>query len=241
MSLQGVSALVFDLIGTTTDWHTPVAAALKAHASIHPALAASTIDWDALAHEWRRDFFVYVAGLAKQGEEKPISEVYQVTLDALMQRHGITDWDAAEQKDLIKSWAMMQAWKDTVPGLDALRRKFAIAVLSNGSSRTLIDSNKRNGMIFDLILTSNIVGHYKPNPEMYQAVQGALQYEPGEIAMVAAHVYDLDAAATQGFRTIYIMRHTEDVGVDPKTFDKYDLVINEGGISELARRLGALE
>jgi len=52
-------------------------------------------------------------------------------------------------------------------------------------------------MIFDIILTSNIVGHYKPNPQMYDAARGALQYEPREIAMVAAHEYDLDAAAKQ--------------------------------------------
>jgi len=237
--LPNVRALVFDLIGTTTDWHTPVATALKAHATAYPKLASR--DWNAFAHEWRGDFFKFVAGLAKQGKEKPINEVYQSTLDALMSRERITEWDEAEQKDLIKSWAMMEAWRDTVPGLTALRNKFAIAVLSNGSSRTVIDSNKRNNMIFDVILTSNIVGHYKPNPQMYEAAQGALQYEPSEIAMVAAHAYDLDAAATHGFRTIYIMRHTEDIDLDPSTFQKYDLVINEGGLSELARRLGALE
>jgi len=97
-----------------------------------------------------------------RGVEKPIEEVYLVTLDSLLQHGEMSEWGTDIKKDLIRSWGMMEgefkslawnlmqlrpmtsymrpAWKDTVPGLEALRSKYAIAVLSNGSSRTIIDS-----------------------------------------------------------------------------------------------------
>lgn len=40
-----------------------------------------------------------------------------------------------------------------------------------------------------------------------------------------------------GMKTIYIERATEDMDVDLSAH-KFDLVINEGGLVELARRLG---
>lgn len=49
-------------------------------------------------------------------------------------------------------------------------------------------------MSWDLLLTSDILGLYKPNPQTYKAVLSALGLRPDECAMVAAHVYDLNAA-----------------------------------------------
>lgn len=128
----------------------------------------------------------------------------------------------------------------------------------------------RNNVQMDAILTSDVIGTFKPNPSVYQTALRALQCEgmPSQVAMVAAHAYDLEAAAKlcaftparspflrwccslytilplcgiwRGFKTIYIVRHTEDVGLDPALLDKFDLVIREGGIGELARRLGAV-
>jgi len=128
----------------------------------------------------------------------------------------------------------------------------------------------------DAILTSDVIGTFKPNPSVYQTALRALQASPNEIAMVAAHAYDLEAAKKEwvqlvicselervgwcaayefndwlalwscadllryrGYKTIYIMRHTEDVGLDPERLKAFDLVIREGGLGELARRLGA--
>lgn len=120
----------------------------------------------------------------------------------------------------------------------------------------------------DAILTSDVIGAFKPNPSVYRTALKALQCEESseQVAMVAAHAYDLEAAAKllsvhccdlpvsahrnlmkilcrtryRGFKTIYIVRDTEDVGLDPARFEKFDLVIREGGIAELARRLEAV-
>lgn len=45
---------------------------------------------------------------------------------------------------------------------------------------------------------------------------------------------------TSGMRTIYIRRATEDMDINDEKLHSYgfDLIVNEGGLIELARRLG---
>lgn len=52
-------------------------------------------------------------------------------------------------------------------------------------------------MQWDMFFASDIVGAYKPSPKMYQTAIKALNLDPSECAMVAAHAYDLKAAASQ--------------------------------------------
>lgn len=66
--------------------------------------------------------------------------------------------------------------------------------LTNGTTIVTINTNRRTGMEFDGIINSDIVGAYKPNPKMYQTAMKALGVGGVEVAMVAAHAYDLEAA-----------------------------------------------
>ncbi|CAE6339238.1 unnamed protein product [Rhizoctonia solani] len=135
----------------------------------------------------------------------------------------------------------MVPFEDTVAGVDLLRQNLAVIGLSNGSAPALVRMCKSAGLAFDLLLTSDLIGTYKPSPRMYAAAIAALGLKPEQVAMVAAHEWDLAAAHKEGLRTIYIQRWTEDRGVDREALrDKFDLYINEGGIVELARRFGAV-
>jgi 2-haloacid dehalogenase len=97
---------------------------------------------------------------------------------------------------------------------------------------------------------------------MYTTTLHALDLKPEEVAMVAAHEWDLGAAREvcvlgpssedispcslmyhehSGMKTIYIERWTEDRSVNRDVLrDEFDLYINEGGVIELARRFGAV-
>jgi FMN phosphatase YigB (HAD superfamily) len=64
-----------------------------------------------------------------------------------------------------------------------------------------------------------------------------LSVKPENAAMVAAHIYDLRAAAQVGMKTVYVRRSTEDVGVMDSVRiredgGEVDLVVN--GLDELA-------
>lgn len=52
-------------------------------------------------------------------------------------------------------------------------------------------------MEWDMFFASDIVGAYKPSAKNYQTAIKALMLTPPECIMVAAHAYDLEAAASQ--------------------------------------------
>ena len=85
---------------------------------------------------------------------------------------------------------------------------------------TLFSSSHRHSTRLNTVVHSN--------PKVYA---GALHYLelPGEkCAMVAAHLWDLEAAAKHGMKTVYVPRPTDDVNVRDKVKSKA-----EGGTVDL--------
>ncbi|KZT57413.1 HAD-like protein [Calocera cornea HHB12733] len=246
-TLRPVRALFFDLLGTTLNWHTNVVLSLQSHASHTPALSSRNppIDWSRFAHEWRSSFFKVTSSLPASSAEQPLMtqlEVYMKALEMVCEKYGIglDVWGKEEREDIYKGWWKMEAWPDTKAGVELLKTKYVCVGLTNGSAAYLIHTNKQTGVSYDLLLTSNIVGAYKPQPRVYQKAMSAVDLKPEECAMIASHVSDLEAAKKQGMRSIYIHRATEDLDVDVSKYE-FDVVIGEGGLVELARRLGVDE
>ncbi|KAG9010532.1 hypothetical protein FRB90_007777 [Tulasnella sp. 427] len=205
--LRSVKALAFDIIGTCTDWHSVVSACLRTHApgSSIPSTSspsasdtASTVDtWASdFAHNWRSSFFNFLFDLSERQQMMSGADVYRITLKQTMEKFqvGEDEWSEEVINDLVKSWETASAWNDTAPGLRLLRKKFILLGLTNGVTIVTINTNRRTGMEFDAILNSDIIGAYKPNPKIYQTALKALAAGDGEVAMVAAHAYDLEAA-----------------------------------------------
>ncbi|CAE6445034.1 unnamed protein product [Rhizoctonia solani] len=238
-SLRNVRALVFDLFGTCLDWHTPLLSSLK---TAHPEVSED--DWSGFAFAWRTAFLVQTTTEGRRDTFRPANELYSDGLDDVLKGAGkagevASKWSDEQRASASAVWSRMIPFKDTVAGVDLLRQKLTIIGLSNGSAPALVPMCKSAGLAFDLLLTSDLIGTYKPSPKMYAAAITALGLKADEVAMVAAHEWDLGAARKEGLRTIYIERWTEDRGVDRNTLrDQFDLYINEGGIVELARRFG---
>lgn len=82
------------------------------------------------------------------------------------------------------------------------------------------------------------------DPKVYLGCLHHLSVAPERCAMVAAHIYDLRAAAKHGLRTVYVRRPTEDVAnrlresVKPKSEGgEVDVVVDT--LEELAELMGA--
>lgn len=56
---------------------------------------------------------------------------------------------------------------------------------------------KRAGIPWNLILSAELSGHYKPDEEAYLTAVDYLGLQPAEVMMVAAHERDLMRAARQ--------------------------------------------
>ncbi|CCO32983.1 2-haloacid dehalogenase [Rhizoctonia solani AG-1 IB] len=236
-SLVGVKALVFDVFGTVFDWHTNVTKTLAAHARPESSLTHS--QWALFAHKWRQGIFVYRHAAVERGKYFSPETIYLRTLEQLVNTEDVNEgWDEAKMKLVCEAWKEQTPWEDTLAGMESLKAKFIVAALSNGSAKDLITMNRASGVNWDYILTSDLINAMKPSPESYKTAIRLLGLKPEEIAMVAAHEYDLEAAKSHGMKTVYIDRETEDTLVDKSTLKgRFDLFIGSGGLQQLAKQL----
>jgi len=104
----------------------------------------------------------------------------------------------------------------------------------------VIDVSRRNGFVWDAIISCEMIGVYKTRPESYLTAARWLQLDPSEIMMVACHNFDLNAARESGYHSAFVRRPDEwgpGGPPDPAPNPAHDLVVD--GFDELATRLGA--
>ena len=228
-----VRALVFDVFGTVVDWRGGVAREAR-------RLLGDGVDAFALADDWRGRYAPSMDRV-RRGELPwtPLDELHRASLDELLPEFGLAGTDAAIRAELVLAWHRLDPWPDAVPGLTRLARGRVVAPLSNGNIALIVDMAKRAGLPWDVVLGAEVVRHYKPDPEVYDAAPQLLALRPDQVMMVAAHVEDLVAARARGLRTAYVHRPGEFGGrVTPPATDP-DADLSVTSFTELADRLGA--
>lgn len=201
-----VKALVFDVFGTVVDWRGSVIRELEALGR-EKGIAA---DWRAFADDWRGGY--QPAMQRVRSGELPwtrIDDLHRLILDGLLAKYGVSGLSEAETSHLNRAWHRLDPWPDAVGGLNRLKRRFIIGTLSNGNVALLVDLAKHGGLPWDVVLSAELVQHYKPDPEAYRLPPTILGLLPAEVMLVAAHPRDLAAAATQGLKTGYVPRPLE--------------------------------
>jgi len=204
--MNEIKALLFDVFGTLVDWRTSIAREAR---TILSPLGASP-DWEDFADAWRAQY--QPAMDAVRSGRLPFSTLdvlHRRNLDAILSGFGLGQLDEATRTNLNLAWHRLDAWPDTTAGLAQLRTKFLIAPCSNGNISIMVDLARRNGFQWDAILGAEIARDYKPQPVVYLSSAAAFDCRPEETMMVAAHSYDLAAAAALGFRTAFIARPDE--------------------------------
>lgn len=200
-----VKALFFDVFGTLIDWRNGIARESEKVLAKH----GYKLDWLAFADAWRNE---YQPGM----EEVRAGRIPFSRLD-ILHRHNLNrilprfDIKADEQTltNLNLAWHRIDAWPDVPAGLARLRKKFWLAPVSNGNISLMVDLARKNSLPWDAILGAEVAGDYKPKPRVYLASCEAFSLAPSECMMVAAHSYDLKAAADLGLKTAHIARPNE--------------------------------
>ena len=230
-----VKALLFDVQGTATDFHSTVCdEAQRISAGRHPG-----VDWPDVVRRWRSGYFaVLEAAQSLHSGWVSVHSVYRHALDTVLDDCGIRFSDA-EREELTLAWRRLKPWPDVVPGLTRLKSAYTLATLSNADVSAVIDISKRAGLPWDAVFAAEMAGVFKPDPAIYRMAATYLGLDPGEIMMVASHKYDIRAAGRLGFRTAFIARPME-FGVDGEAdvaySDEFDL--NAADFLDLAEQLG---
>jgi 2-haloacid dehalogenase len=230
--------LGFDVFGTVVDWRSGVARAAA------PFLERYDIELDpfAFANAWRA---LYQPAMEKvRAGERPwvrLEVLQRENLEQLLGAHGVNVDDIPEQDlaDLTRAWERLDPWPDAVAGLARLKRRFAIAPISNGHIAGMLQLARFGGLPWDAILGAEISRSYKPQPETYLRSLEAAGFAPGQSAMVAAHNADLRAARALGMHTVFVCRPHEygpDQDSDLHAEDDWDVVAES--LTEAADMLG---
>ena len=146
---------------------------------------------------------------------------------------GLEALSPAEEDELSGVVHRFDAWPDSATALDRLRTRVVVAALSNADPAEIAGFSARGGLAWHLALSTRPSRAYKPDARAYAVAVEALEVDPTEIMMVAAHVWDLRAAARTGMRTCFVRRPAE----EPADEGEFELQVDD--LHGLADALGA--
>jgi 2-haloacid dehalogenase len=237
-ALAEVGFLGFDVFGTVVDWRAGVALEEGRRRPRH-GLRLDPFDF---ANAWRA---LYQPSMEKvRSGERPwvrLDVLQRENLEQLLAAHGVVVSGIPDEElaDLSRAWERLDPWPDALAGLTRLKRRFAIAPISNGHIAGMLQLARFGGLPWDAILGAEIARGYKPQPAVYLASLEAAGFAPGQAAMVAAHNADLRAARALGLRTVFVRRPNEygpDQETDLQAEDDWDVVA--ASLDEVADILG---
>jgi 2-haloacid dehalogenase len=110
---------------------------------------------------------------------------------------------------LLEMLKYLPVYADIQEGLSLLKDQgFRIAALTNSPQNVVKERMERTGLIsyFEMVLSAEQLGKYKPSLEVYQWAAEKLNVTPSEILLVSAHGWDLAGGANAQLQTAYIKR-----------------------------------
>lgn len=177
-------------------------------------------NWTArFADAWRSSYWFFVRSQAQAGVQdaatfKTTEQHFYDSLIELLEEWQLEGlFSDTELKSLSLVWHRLTPWPDTVEGLAKLAAPplgLRTATLSNGSTNLIKDLNDFGELGFQHLFCAESLKAYKPAPETYLGAARELGLQPEEVAMVAAHMSDLEAARKVGLRTVYVERRKEE-------------------------------
>jgi len=175
---------------------------------------------------WFADLILYSEALTLAGVYVPFTDIGGAVLRMLAATRDITitDADAAE---LTNRFATMPPHPEVPGALRRLREHgFRLFTLTDNTLEISGRQLERAGVIdvFERRFSvDETVRRHKPAPEAYHSVAAALEVDPGDICLIASHVWDTIGAVAAGWQAALILREGNaplDVGPQPDYMGK---------------------
>jgi 2-haloacid dehalogenase len=191
--------ITFDTYGTLIDWD----GALRSYLRM---LFGSDRDIAAFYQDW---YYSHALPAVVSEPFKLYRDLLRDTMLAACAAHGLhmTSDQADRLGDVM---ADAPPFADTVPVLDQLRQHAPLATISNSQRDILASSARLMKQPFTYAFTGEVVGSYKPAPELFHAVLDAAGLEPHEVVHVAQSQFvDLPRSVPMGIATVWINRQAQ--------------------------------
>lgn len=112
--------------------------------------------------------------------------------------------DEAKADELLRRWGDSQPWPDVADALPRLRG-YVRFIVTNCSERLGTLAASRAGT-FDLVMTAERAGAYKPDPRPYRAALDALGLHRKRVLFVAGSAHDIGGASRAGMDVYWANR-----------------------------------
>jgi 2-haloacid dehalogenase len=201
-----INALVFDVFGTVVDWR----GSIIREGELLGKRTGIDVDWVAFADAWRGGYQPAMQRVRSgQVPWTNIDGLHRLILNDLLRQFDIKGLSEEEIDHFNRAWHRLWPWPDSVGGLHRLSSGYIVSTLSNGNVSLLTNMAKYAALPWDCILSAELFGHCKPDPEVYLGAAKLLGPAPAQVMMVAAHVDDLKAARKVGLKTALVTRPLE--------------------------------
>ncbi|MFQ6117986.1 MAG: HAD-IA family hydrolase, partial [Candidatus Bipolaricaulia bacterium] len=127
--------------------------------------------------------------------------------------------------DSLKDW---RPFPDTVEALQALKRAFKLAIISNIDDDLFALSAERLKVEFDWVITAEQARSYKPSPHNFRFALQRIGISPKRVLHIAQSIYhDIVPAKAVGLSTVWVNRRSgkEGFGATPSASGRPDLEV----------------
>jgi 2-haloacid dehalogenase len=187
--------VTFDCYGTLADWLGGMRNALTPHVGAEDA--------ERLLHAYHD----LEAEVEAQRPAPRYREVLTETLRRAAEREGI-ELPAGSETALVDHWHELPIFDDVGPALRELRENgWSLAILSNCDDDLLATTLERMPVSFDLTVTAEQVGSYKPDPGHWRAFTKRTDGDRGRWVHAAqSWFHDIVTAADLGLPSVWVDR-----------------------------------
>jgi len=155
---------------------------------------------------WRRTHFENsMIDALLHRRHTPYREIGHISLDHVLTRAGI-EHSMEEVRTLVAAIERLRPFPEVPAALERLRRRYRLAVLSNGDPDMLEAAKAHHGIAFDAVISVAEANAFKPHVATYTRAAEILGVRMDEVLFVANHDFDCVGAKAAGMRTAFIDR-----------------------------------
>ena len=193
-----VEALTFDCYGTLIDWEAGIVAAVRPLLQVHDV---SKPDEQELLEQFAR-----LEPAAQSGVFRPYRAVLEEVAQGFGAAYGFQP-TVAENARFATSVTAWPVFPDSPAALRVLGSRYRLAIVSNVDDDLFAGSAARLGAAFDVVVTAQQVGSYKPAHAHFHEVLRRLDLPRERVIHVAQSLFhDVAPARELGIATVWVNR-----------------------------------
>jgi 2-haloacid dehalogenase len=202
LDLHRFEALTFDCYGTLIDWERGILRALEV------LLPADGFHGGRVRPD--DEDLLRAFGRFESEVEAGSFQGYRAVLESVARRFGEAYDGAVDDEAASRFAASVPDWppfSDTVEALRILEDRYRLAVVSNVDDDLFRGTSRHLGVDFDVVVTAEQVGSYKPGRAHFDEVLRRLDLPMDRVLHVAQSLYhDIRPASSLGFRCVWVRR-----------------------------------